>query len=153
MPRVAILGQGFVGSIFSVGVERIKRGEVALYGVPLRDELPYKVKDIKIVASYDVDESKVGKSVAEVCAHYWGGGIPKSLEKIKIEKGIHLNSLRNLPVKASGLEDEMPLEEAIKRLVESWKEKEVEVIVNVCTTEAFTPFEEREELERAIKEN
>jgi myo-inositol-1-phosphate synthase len=88
MPRVAILGQGFVGSIFSVGVERIKRGEVALYGVPLRDELPYKVKDIKIVASYDVDESKVGKSVAEVCAHYWGGEIPKSLEKIIVAKTI-----------------------------------------------------------------
>ena len=114
MPKVAILGQGFVGSIFAVGVERIKKGEVELYGVPLRDELPYKVKDVEIVASYDVDESKVGKSVAEVCADYWKGEIPESLEKIKVEKGIHLNSLRNLPVKASGLEDEMPIEDAIK---------------------------------------
>jgi myo-inositol-1-phosphate synthase len=153
MPKVAILGQGFVGSIFAVGVERIKKGEVELYGVPLRDELPYKVKDVEIVASYDVDESKVGKSVAEVCADYWKGEIPESLEKIKVEKGIHLNSLRNLPVKASGLEDEMPIEDAIKKLVESWKEKGVEIIVNVCTTESFTPFGKKEELEKAIKEN
>jgi len=149
--RVAILGQGFVGSIFAVGVERIKKGEIKPYGVPLQDELPYKIKDIFIVSSYDVDKSKIGKTVAEVAKNYWNHDVPETLKEIKIRKGVHLNSLRNLPIEGVGLEDEMKLMDAVEKLVEEWKKDKVDVIVNVCTTESFVPFEDKKKLEEAIK--
>jgi len=37
MVRVLILGLGMVGTTFSVGLERIKKGEIKPYGVPLAD--------------------------------------------------------------------------------------------------------------------
>ena len=71
MVKVLILGQGYVGSIFAVGVERIKRGEIEHHGVPLADELSIKVSDIEIVGSYDVDKDKVGRNLEEVVRKYW----------------------------------------------------------------------------------
>ncbi|ADG13352.1 inositol-3-phosphate synthase [Methanocaldococcus infernus] len=150
--KVAILGQGYVGSIFSIGLERIKNGEIEPYGVPLSNELPIKIEDIEIVASYDVDKSKIGKTVYEVCKRYYDK-VPESLKDIVVEKGIHLRSLRNLPIEAEGLEDNLSLSEAVDKLIESWKEKGVEVIVNVCTTESFVPFNDKEELIKAIEED
>nr|WP_236610570.1 inositol-3-phosphate synthase [Methanocaldococcus villosus] len=150
--NVIILGQGFVGSIFASGLEKIKAGEIEPYGVPLRDELQIKIKDINIVGSYDVDVNKVGKSVYDVAKHY-DNNVPESLKDIEVKKGVHLNSLKNLPIKAEGLEDKMSLEDAINHLIDEWKEAKAEVFINVCTTEAFKTFNSREELEKAIKEN
>lgn len=150
--RVAILGQGYVGSIFAIGLERIKRGEIKPYGVPLTNELPIKIEDIEIVASYDVDKNKIGKSVYEVAKNYYDI-VPESLKDIKVRKGIHLRSLRNLPIEAEGLDDDLSLEEAINKLVDEWKDLKVDVIVNVCTTESFVPFNNKDELIKAIKED
>ncbi|ASJ10166.1 myo-inositol-1-phosphate synthase [Thermococcus sp. P6] len=149
MVRVVILGQGYVASVFASGLEKIKAGKLEPYGVPLGDELPIKIRDIEIVGSYDVDASKVGKDLHEIVKTY-DPEAPESLRGITVRKGIHLGSLRNLPIKATGLEDEMTLEEAVDHLVEEWKDLKAEVFVNVCTTEAFRPFESREELEKAI---
>lgn len=151
MVRVVILGQGYVGSIFALGVERIKTGELGYYGIPLQNELPIKVEDIEIVGSYDVDKNKIGKSLYEVVKNYWNGKIPEALKNITVRKGIHLRSLRNLPIKAEGLEDRMTLKEAVEKLVEEWKTLDVDVIVNVCTTEAFVPFGNKEELIKAVE--
>ncbi len=152
MVRVVILGQGYVASIFASGLEKIKAGKLKPYGVPLADELPVKIEEIEIVGSYDVDTSKIGKSVYDVAREY-DSEASETLREIKIRKGIHLRSLRNLPIEASGLEDEMTLMEAVDHLVNEWKEMRAEVFVNVCTTEAFQPFGNREELERAIAED
>ncbi|MDK2783466.1 MAG: myo-inositol-phosphate synthase [Thermococcaceae archaeon] len=151
MVRVVILGQGYVGSIFALGVERIKTGELGYYGIPLQNELPIKVEDIEIVGSYDVDKNKIGKSLYEVVKSYWDDKIPETLKSVIVRKGIHLKSLRNLPIEAEGLEDSMTLKEAVEKLVEEWKELDVDVIVNVCTTEAFVPFGNKEELVKAIE--
>ena len=150
MVKVVILGQGYVGSIFASGLEKIKAGELEPYGVPLAEELPIKIRDIKIVGSYDVDKAKVGKDLHEVVKSY-DPEAPESLRGITIRKGIHLGSLRNLPLEATGLEDEMTLREAVEHLVNEWKELKAEVFINVCTTEAFVPFGSREELEKAIE--
>ncbi len=152
MVRVVVLGQGYVASIFASGLEKIKAGKLEPYGVPLTDELPIKIKDVEIVGSYDVDSSKVGRDLYEVVRLY-DGNAPESLRGITIRKGVHLGSLRNLPIQAAGLDDEMTLSEAVERLVSEWKELKPDVFVNVCTTEAFVPFESREELEKAIVEN
>ncbi len=152
MVRVVVLGQGYVASIFASGLEKIKSGELGYYGVPLANELPVKVEDVEIVGSYDVDSSKVGRDLYEVVRLY-DGNAPESLRSVVIRKGVHLGSLRNLPIQATGLDDEMTLSEAVERLVSEWKELKPDVFVNVCTTEAFVPFESREELEKAIAEN
>ncbi|ADT84111.1 inositol-3-phosphate synthase [Thermococcus barophilus] len=151
MARVVILGQGYVGSIFAIGVERIKRGDLGYYGIPLANELPIKVEDIEIVGSYDVDKSKIGRPLYEVVKRYWEDEIPESLKNVVVRKGIHLGSLRNLPIEAEGLEDRMTLKEAVEKIVEEWKELKPDVIVNVCTTEAFKPFNSKEELIKAIE--
>ncbi len=152
MVRVVVLGQGYVASIFASGLEKIKSGELGYYGVPLANELPVKVEDVEIVGSYDVDSSKVGRDLYEVVRLY-DGNAPESLRSVVIRKGVHLGSLRNLPIQATGLDDEMTLSEAVERLVNEWKELKPDVFINVCTTEAFVPFESREELETAIAEN
>ena len=85
MVRVVILGQGYVGSIFAVGLERIKKGEIECYGVPLKNELPIKIEEIEIVGSYDVDKSKIDKSLYEVVKNYWKGDIPETLKEIKVK--------------------------------------------------------------------
>ncbi|MBO8175789.1 MAG: inositol-3-phosphate synthase [Thermococcus sp.] len=151
MVKVVILGQGYVGSIFAIGVERIKRGDLGYYGIPLANELPIKVEDIEIVGSYDVDKSKIGRPLYEVVKRYWEDEIPESLKNVVVRKGIHLGSLRNLPIEAEGLEDKMTLKEAVEKIVEEWKELKPDVIVNVCTTEAFKPFNSKEELIKAIE--
>lgn len=153
MVHVLILGQGYVGSTFAVGVERIKKGELGYYGIPLENELQEKVEDIEIVSSYDVDKNKIGKSVYDVVKNYWENHIPESLKNVIVRKGIHLRSLRNLPIDTEGLDDEMTLKEAVEKLVEEWKESAPDVIINVCTTEAFTPFGNKEELIKAIEDN
>ncbi|RLF76316.1 myo-inositol-1-phosphate synthase, partial [Thermococci archaeon] len=76
MVKVVILGQGYVASIFAVGLERIKRGELGYYGVPLANELPVKIEDIEIVGSYDVDKTKIGEPLYEVVRRYDNGEIP-----------------------------------------------------------------------------
>ena len=152
MVKVVVLGQGYVASIFASGLEKIKAGKMEPYGVPLADELPIKIKEIEIVGSYDVDADKVGKDLYEVVKRY-DPEAPESLKGITVRKGIHLRSLRNLPIEATGLDDEMTIKEAVDHLVNEWKELKPDVFVNVCTTEAFVPFESREELEKAIAED
>ncbi len=152
MVKVLILGQGYVASIFASGLEKIKAGKIEPHGVPLANELPIKIGEIEIVGSYDVDASKVGKDLHDVVRIY-DSEAPESLGGITVRKGVHLGSLRNLPIEATGLEDEMSLKEAIEHLINEWKELKAEVFINVCTTEAFVPFESREALEKAIEED
>ena len=151
MVRVIILGQGYVGSVFATGIERIKKGDLGYYGIPLGNELPVKVEEIEVVGSYDVDKGKIGKNLHEVVGRYWEGEIPGSLESIVVRKGIHLGSLHNLPIEAEGLEEEMTLKEAVEKIVDEWKGLRPDVIVNLCTTEAFEPFNNKEELIDAIE--
>lgn len=155
MVKVAILGQGMVGTHFVVGLERLKNGEIEPYGVPLAEyKMPYGFEEIEVVASYDVDE-KVGTSVYDIAKKVFGDQleIPRTLKDLVVERGIHLGSLRGLSNSAVGLEDKMGLEEAIGELVEDWKSKSVEVIVNVITTEPSKPFNNVESLEKAIRSN
>ncbi len=150
MVRVVILGQGYVGSVFAVGLEKLKASRLGFEGVPLADELPVKVNDIEIVASYDVDAKKIGKTLAEVCSLYCDD-VPESLRNLRVKRGIHLGSLRNLPTTAEGKEDGKPLKEAVDELLKEWEDLKPDVIVNVCTTEAFTPFKSEQELIKAVE--
>nr|AGJ71382.1 myo-inositol-3-phosphate synthase [Thermotoga sp. SG1] len=152
MVKVLILGQGYVASTFVAGLERLKKGEIEPYGVPLARELPIDFKDIKIVGSYDVDRAKIGKKLSEVVRQYWKDTGSLSDDPV-VSMGVHLGSVKNLPIEAEGLEDSMPLKEAVERLVDEWSKLDPDVIVNTCTTEAFKPFGNKEELLKAIENN
>ncbi len=153
MVKVLILGQGYVASIFAVGLERIKLGELEPHGVPLKDELSIKIDQIEIVGSYDVDKDKIGQSIYDVAKRYHKGNVPESLKQILIRKGIHLNSLRNLSIATEGLDDNNTLTDAVDTLVQEWLDIKPDVFINVCTTESFLPFNSKEELIDAIKKD
>lgn len=153
MIRLAILGQGMVASHFVIGIERLKSGEIEPFGVPLaKYNLPYKPEDIEVVVSYDVDANKVGKTVYEVAKELVGKDlpIPFTLKDIEVREGIHLGSLKGLPFRTRGLDDRMLVYEAIMRIVDEWKSFDIDVVVNVITTEPAKAFNELSMLEHAI---
>ena len=153
--RVVIIGQGLVSTHFAVGVERIKRGELEPYGVPFaKYKMPYRIEDIEIVGSYDVDEEKVGRTVYEVAKKLVGDQlpVPETLKDVVVRRGIHLGSMVGLPFKVKGLEEELgSTEEAIKKLVDELKELRPDVIINAATTEPARAFNDVDALLDAIR--
>jgi myo-inositol-1-phosphate synthase len=153
--RVVLLGQGLVATHFAVGIERLKQGEIKPYGIPFaRYKMIYSPEDIDIVASYDVDEAKVGKTVYDVAREMVGNilPVPATLRDIRVRRGIHAGSLKGLPFRARGLEDELGgLDRAIDRLVEELDEVKPDVVVNTITTERGEPFNSIDAIEAAIK--
>ncbi|MEM1627742.1 MAG: myo-inositol-1-phosphate synthase [Desulfurococcaceae archaeon] len=155
MIRVAIIGQGLVALHFEVGLEKLKNNEIPEYGVPLRDWLPYRYNDIEIVASYDVDEAKVGKTVYELAKKYYKSSheIPGSLKDIIVRRGIHLDSLKGLPFKAHGREEEKGFKQAVEEIIDEWRELGVNVIVNIMTTEPVEAIGDPGEIHRRFEKN
>lgn len=151
MIRVGIIGQGLVATHFEVGLERLKRNEIPDYGIPLRDMLPYKYDEIEIVAAYDVDENKVNKSLYELAKkEFPEDRVPGTLKDIYVRRGIHLGSLKGLPVKSRGREEERGLEAAIYELIDEWKSLDIDVLVNIITTEPVEPIMRDMEFEEVI---
>lgn len=152
---MVILGQGLVATHFVVGVERIKQGSLKPYGVPFAQySMPYRIEDIKIVGSYDVDEEKVGRSLYEVAQRLVGSQlpVPETLRGVEVRRGIHLGSMAGLPFRVRGLEEELgSTEKAIEKLVEDLKELKPDVVINTSTTEPARAFNSVEELEDAIR--
>ena len=152
--RVGLIGQGYVASTLAVGVERIKAGEIPPYGVPFQDYLvDYKINDIVFVSSVDVDEEKIGKTLYEVCKTYYPSlNIPETLKNVVVERGVHLNTARGLPIKARGLEEDgLSLAESVERLVSLWEKAKVDVLVHLITTERTGRLTSWRELEEKIK--
>lgn len=154
MIKTVIIGQGLVATHFVVGLERLKSGEIKDYGIPLRNSLNYSYDSIEIVASYDVDENKVGKTLYEIATSVFPGEkIPVSLKDIVVNRGIHLGSLNNLPFKARGREEEHGFKQAIYELIDEWKSLNVDVVVNVITTEYAEAFNDLNKLEEAVNKS
>lgn len=155
MVRVVVLGMGMAASHFIVGVERIKRGEIEPYGVPLSGKLPIGEDKIEVVAVYDVDRSKVGKTVYEVAHRLIGDAvpIPKSLKDLKVREGVHLRSMAKLGIETTGLDNRYTLQESVERLVEEWSRVKPDVFINVITTEYADVFGSIDELRRVVKNN
>ncbi len=153
MIRVVVIGAGMVAAHLLTGVERIKRG-LEPWGVPLaRYKLDKAIEDIEFVGLYDVDVRKVGKSAYDVCKELLGRTVPvpETLKQLRVSMGIHLGSLRGLPVKAQGLEEFGGVAEAIDRLVDEFSGFGADVFVNVITTEPARAFETIDNLERAVE--
>lgn len=135
--KVVVLGQGLVATHFEVGLEKLRSGDLKPNGVPLAGhKLPYDLEDIEVVLSYDVDSSKIGRSLYDIAKSVLNvNEVPRSLKDVVVRTGVHLGTLDGLPFRAVGLEDKMTLEEAVWRLVDEWKSEDVDVVVNTITTE------------------
>lgn len=136
--RVVMLGAGYVTAHLATGLERLKKGLIEPYGIPLaKYVLPYSLKDIEIVGVYDVDENKVGKTLYEVAKEVMGSEypVPEELKTITIRRGIRRRSTDGLDMRAKGLDDIMSYEDSLKTLLNEWLDLRPDVIVNVITTE------------------
>ncbi len=154
--RTVILGHGMVANHLVVGLERIKNGDMEPYGVPFGNkDLGIDFDEIEIVASYDIDSHKVGKTAYTVARRAIGDQVPvpKSLRELVIREGVHLGSVEGLPIKATGLDKRYSLGDLVDILVDEWREYEPDVFLNMLTTEHGKPFEDLEALEYAIEED
>lgn len=141
MIRAVILGQGLVGTHFAVGLERLKNGEINEYGIPLNSRIPVSYDEIEIVASYDVDASKIGKTLYEVAEKVFPKQrIPFTLKDIIVKQGIHLGSLKGLPFKATGREEKIGFKSAMEEIIDEWKSVNADVFINIITTEPVEPL-------------
>ena len=141
--KVLLLGYGLVAVHFHVGVERIKLGEVEPYGVPLaRYKMSHRVEDIEVVGAVDVDVGKVGRTAYEVARESIGDSVPvpRSLRDVEISMGLHMGSLRGLPMRAEGLEERLGLGGGLARFAEYLDSVKPDVVMNVITTENASPF-------------
>ncbi len=154
MVRVIVLGTGYVASHLAVGLERIRKGLVKPYGVPLaKYNLPYRVEDVRVVATYDIDVAKIGKTLYDVARKVFGKEypVPEELKDIKVREGIKLNSDKGLNIKAKGLEEGLGLKGAVERLAEEWVKLRPDVVINIISTEEARAFNDPEALRKAIE--
>ncbi|MEM0085780.1 MAG: myo-inositol-1-phosphate synthase [Zestosphaera sp.] len=153
--KVVMLGAGYVTAHLATGLERLKKGLVEPYGIPLaKYVLPYDLKDIEIVGVYDVDEGKVGKTLYDVAKEVMGSEypVPEELKTITIRRGIRRKSTDGLNMRAKGLDDLMSYEDSLKTLLGEWLDLRPDVIVNVITTEYGEEyFDESVALDRILK--
>jgi myo-inositol-1-phosphate synthase len=141
--RVVVLGAGLVGMHFATGLERIKSGEIEPYGVPFaKYKMEVPIEDLEIVGFFDVDESKIGRSVYEVAVRALGDQlpIPRSLNDVQVYRGLHFGSLKGLPFKARGLEEDYGIEGGVQKFLEILDDLKPDVVLNVITTENASPL-------------
>lgn len=155
MPEVKtlMLGAGYVTTLFIVGLERVKRGEVEPYGVPLADfDLGVDIDDIKVVACIDVDARKVGRTMYDIARRFYRlRGVPRTLKDVVVYPGIEMGFVKGLfPV--SSLDYGRSLQRSIEEIYEFIGKTEPDVIVDATTTQYAKPFNEYRFLEKAVSE-
>ncbi len=153
MVRVLLLGQGMATTIFAIGLERIKRGEIEPYGVPLANyDLPIDIKEIEIVGSIDVDSRKVGKTIFQVAKDiYEFRNIPDSLSHIKIYKGIEAGFVKDIfPVSSL---DKEGYTKALENFIRLLKILQPDVVIDATTTQYSLPFDDFSLLEKSVLSN
>ncbi len=149
MVRVAILGQGYVATIFAWGLARLKKGLMEPWGVPLaRVDFGVPIESLEVVASFDVDASKVGKSLYEVARGYGLEPEPE-LREVEVIPGLKLRSTPAF-IKTAALDDGRPLENALAKFRELLDDARPDVLVDVTTTARSEPLFTWEEVERGV---
>jgi myo-inositol-1-phosphate synthase len=157
MVNTVLIGHGMVANHLVVGLERIKKGDIPPYGVPLANkDIGVEIEEINIVASYDVDVNKVGKTAYEVAKNVFKDTVPvpETLKDLVISKGVHLNSVEGMPIKTTSIDEEYDtLGDMIEYFVDEWRKHRPDVVVNMLTTEYGKAFNTVEALKAAIDNN
>ncbi|ABU82053.1 inositol-3-phosphate synthase [Ignicoccus hospitalis] len=156
MIRVAVVGAGLVASHYAAGLQRLKRAEIEPYGVPLA-----KFKVIKdyveeeVVSAYDVDANKVGKPLSEVVKRQLEGvvPVPPDVPDFEVREGVLASSGAGLdkmfPVR--GRDQKLPLKEAVEEIAKEFKSDNVNVVLNLISTEPAEPFGDEGKLAKALE--
>jgi len=145
------LGQGYVATIFAWGLARLKKGLIDPWGVPLAGvDFGVPIESLEVVASFDVDAAKVGRSLYEV-ARVYGLEPEPELKEVVVQPGLKLSSSPFF-IKTSALDDEHPLEDALAKFRELLDDAKPHVLVDVTTTARSKPLFTWEEVERRVAE-
>uniref|UniRef100_A0A7J3X4Z4 Myo-inositol-1-phosphate synthase n=1 Tax=Thermofilum pendens TaxID=2269 RepID=A0A7J3X4Z4_THEPE len=151
MIRVAILGQGYAATVFAWGLARLKKGLVEPWGVPLAQvDFGIPVERLEVVASFDVDASKVGRTLYEIARSYGLEPEPE-LREVVVSPGLKLRSTPSF-IKTAALDDDRPLGDALGKLRELLDDVEPDVVIDVTTTARSKPLLTWEEVERGVAE-
>ena len=151
MVKVAILGQGYVATIFAWGLARLKKGLIDPWGVPLAGvDFGVPIESLEVVASFDVDAAKVGRSLYEV-ARVYGLEPEPELKEVVVQPGLKLRSSPSF-IKTLALDDEHPLEDARAKFEELLDDSRPDVFIDVTTTAKSKPLFTWEEVEKGIAE-
>ncbi|MEM2849345.1 MAG: myo-inositol-1-phosphate synthase [Candidatus Bathyarchaeia archaeon] len=148
-----MLGAGYVTTLFAVGLERLKRGEIEPYGVPLAGfDLGVDIEDIKVVACIDVDARKVGRTIYDIARRFYRlRSVPPTLKDVVVHPGIEMGFVKGLfPV--SSLDYGGSFQHSIEEMYEFIGKAEPDVIVDATTTQYAEPFNEYRFLEEAVME-
>ena len=149
MVRVLILGLGMAGVTFTVGLERIKRGEVKPYGVPLAEvNLGVSIDEVEVVGAVDVDARKVGSNAYDVAREIYGmDNVPETLRNVRVFAGLGGDRVRDLfPVHR----EYRGVEEELEGVYEIYKLLSPDVIIDVTTTQRGRVYRDWGELERDV---
>uniref|UniRef100_A0A7C4FE68 Myo-inositol-1-phosphate synthase n=1 Tax=Thermofilum pendens TaxID=2269 RepID=A0A7C4FE68_THEPE len=151
MVKVAVLGQGYAATVFAWGLARLKKGLAEPWGVPLAGvDFGVPIESLEIVASFDVDSSKVGRSLYEIARSYGLEPEPE-LREVVVSPGLRLKSTPSF-IKTAALDDGRPLGDALERFREALDDAKPDVVIDTTTTVRSKPFFTREEVERGVAE-
>ena len=151
--RTLILGAGYVATVFTVGLERLKRGEIKPYGVPLADfDIGIGIDDVKVVACVDVDARKVGKTMYDIAKRFYRlKSVPLTLKDLVVHPGVEMGFVRDLfPI--NSLDYEGNSQRSVEEMYAFIERAKPDVIVDVTTTQYAKPFNEYRYLEKAVEE-
>jgi myo-inositol-1-phosphate synthase len=151
--RTLILGAGYVATFFTVGLERLKKGEIKPYGIPLADfDIGVGIDDIKVVACVDVDARKVGKTMYDVAKRFYKlKNVPVTLKNVVVYPGIEMGFVRDLfPV--NSLDYGGGFQRSVEEMYAFIERAKPDVIVDVTTTQYSKPFNGYKRLEKAVEE-
>jgi myo-inositol-1-phosphate synthase len=151
--RTLILGAGYVATVFTVGLERLKRGEIKPYGVPLADfDIGIGIDDVKVVACVDVDARKVGKTMYDIAKRFYRlKSVPLKLKDLVVHPGVEMGFVRDLfPI--NSLDYEGNSQRSVEEMYAFIERAKPDVIVDVTTTQYAKPFNEYRYLEKAVEE-
>ncbi|MEM1569208.1 MAG: myo-inositol-1-phosphate synthase [Candidatus Bathyarchaeia archaeon] len=151
--KTLMLGAGYVTTFFAVGLERLKKGEIEPYGVPLADfDMGVDINDIKIIACIDVDARKVGRTMYDVARKFYRfKHVPQTLKDIVIHPGIEMGFVKELFPIAS-LDYEADFQNSVEEMYGFIERCKPDVIVDATTTQYAEPFHDYMMLEKAVRD-
>ncbi|MEM0308084.1 MAG: hypothetical protein QXO64_04010 [Thermofilaceae archaeon] len=151
MVRVMLLGQGYAATVFAWGLARLKKGLIEPWGVPLaKVDFGVPIERLEIVASVDVDASKVGRTLYEIAERYNLEPEPE-LAEVTVNPGLRLASTPSF-IRTAALDDRLPLGDAIARFEELLDDAKPDVVFDVTTTARSEPLHDWEEAEERALE-
>lgn len=112
------------------------------FGVP--------IESLEVVASFDVDAAKVGKSLYEVARSYGLEPEPE-LKEVVVAPGLKVGSAPSF-LKVAALDNGRSLEDAMARFRELLDDARPDVLVDVTTTVRSRPLFTWEEVEKGVAE-